>query len=527
MTWFTLPEMRSDTPPAFLTLDGCNEWLAAQPLANAPLMQELLATQLNLLNVSPLPARERYKILETLRKPAFAIETEAIKRYESRPLPLSAIEHKAFTGSCRLWRSLATGYLHCLRASLDKDESLADRYAKVVHRVLTCLRLEQMSRYRASATIPAEWWQLLHATLASADDLAVTTTPVTDRLFAETRESTPSGQYAMALLLHLARPHELSRSQLSAVVRWFARWREQARIYPSLAAAGDRRTVVIDLRSDLPIHASRGAPENGRWLDIDAILGKCKNRLKDIKEGKSPESLHLGNLLPTEACVGLLQFLHGALQSPPAPAPDASEALAEVRAATTLERVHLLLGGKPVNAPPAPTVQSNRTAHEQIAIFGHVVREETPSADEGLEAWQLLLDQNGLLILHRAAETAGERLGHRSLIAIRMPAGEIRLLVLRSLALQEDGSLLAWAKALPAGTLALQACGRERMTNRIILHPAIFVPGAGRTGAPPSLLVPAGAMAKLMRLDVSELPDGLKPGAIIDRGSNYERLACQ
>jgi len=525
MTWFSLPVPREDRPPAFVDMDGCNAWLATQPLANAPLMQEMLAAQFEALNGWAISPRERFKIVETLRKPVFAIETEAGKRYEGRPLPLSPVEQKAFDASCRLWRQLATGYLHCLRACLDKDDSLAEHHAKIVHRVLTSLRQEQLARYRAGATIPASWWRLLHAAMASAEQLGVAAAQVGDRLFAETRESTPGGQYAMALLLYLARPHELSRSQFSAVQRWLARWREQAPLLADPEAARDVRTLAIDLTGDGPVHSGRGVPAHGRWLVLDAVLGKFKSRIKGLREGQSPEELRLGSGLPPDACIGLLQFLHGALQSPPAPPPAAGGAAVDVRLATTLDSIHLLLGGKPVNAPAAPTAQSNRTMHEQIAIFGHVVRDAAPSVEENLETWQLLLDQNGLLVLRRAPGVAGERLGNRCLVAIRVES-DIRLAVFRSLEVQEDGGLLIWARVLPGKATPLQATGRERATNRIVLHPAVFLPAASQTGGPASLFVPAGAMARLSRLDVADLPEGLKVGAPLDRGTNYERLAC-
>ena len=527
MTWFSLPAYRKDTPPAFVDMDGCNAWLATQPLANAPAMQDALAGQLEALNAWALPARERYKILETLRKPVFAIEAESGKRYDGRPVPLSAVEQKAFDGSCRLWRQLATGYLHCLRACLDKDASLTDHQAKIAHRTLTSLRMEQLARYRGTATVPGHWWRLLHATLASADQLGVSTTAISDRLLPETRESTVAGQYAMAMLLHLSRPHELSRSQFGAVLRWLPRWREQVKIHASANDAGDSRTIVIELSGDEPIHAARGAPANGRWLALDTVLGKFKSRMRDLRAGKSPEELNLGNSLPVDACIGLLQFLHGAVQAPAAPPPSPHDAQAKVRLATTLECIHLLHGGKPIAAQEEPTSLSNRRQAEQIAIFGHVVRENTPSAESGLEDWLLLFDQNGLLALCRPAGTTGERLSNRSLVAIRAADGTQRLAVFRSLLVQEDGSLLAWAKTLPGKAIALTANGRERVTNRIVPHPAIFLSASAQTGTPASLFLPAGAMSKLVRLDVAELPDGLKVGAPLDRGSNYERLACQ
>ena len=526
MTWFSLPAIGKDNPPAFSDMAQCTAWLSTQPMANAPLMQEALATQLETLNAWAIAPRERFKILETLRKPIFAIATESSKRYDGRPLPLSGIEQKAFGGSCLLWRQLATGYLHCLRACLDQDGSLAEHRAKIAHRVMTSLRLEQIARYRAGSTIPENWWNTLHATLASAEQLGVAGTAVGDRFFAETRESTSAGQYAMAQLLHLARPYELSRSQFSAALRWLARWREQAKIYPSPIAAGDSRTVVIDLASDQPIHAGKGAPGNGRWLAIDAVLGKFKSRAKELRDGKTPEELNLGTSLPADACIGLLQFLHGALQSPPAPPPPAEEILADVRMATTVDSIHRLLGGKPVSDAAEPTSLSNRKLHEQIAIFGHVVREETPP-EAGLENWQLLVDQTSLLILRRLPDAPGERLGNRCVIGLKGADGNIRLAIFRSLAVQEDGSLLAWAKVLPGAGQAVTATARERVTNRIIPYPAVFLPSSGQTSGPASLFLPAGATAKLIRLDVSDLPDALKVGAPLDRGTNYERLCCE
>lgn len=137
----------------------------------------------------------------------------------------------------------------------------------------------------------------------------------------------------------------------------------------------------------------------------------------------------------------------------------------------------------------------------------------------------MLLDQNGLLVLRRAPGSAGERLGNRCLVAVRV-GGDIRLAVFRSLEVQEDGGLLAWARVLPGRGIALQATGRERATNRIVLYPAVFLPATAQTGGPASLFVPAGVMARLSRLDVADLPDGLKVGAPLDRGTNYERLAC-
>lgn len=527
MTWFALPPVSSDNPPGFVDMNGCNAWLAAQPLANAPLMQDALGSQLSALNRFRLPPRERFKILETLRKPIFAIETESAKRYDGRPLPLAPVERKALELSCRIWRELATGYLHCLRACIDGDAALGEHHAKIAHRALTSLRLEQTSCYRGGAMVPQAWWPLLHATFVAAEQLGVAATAISDRLLADTRESTPTGQYAMSVLLHLSRPHELTRSQFAAVQRWLARWREQVRIHPGASAAGDARCVVIDLGGTQPLLAGSVAPGTGRWLALDTVLGKIKQRAKDLREGKSPEELHLGTLLPAEACVTLLQFLHGALQAPPSMPSGSRNGAPEIGVASTLDRIHHLLGGTPIQSQQEPTTLSNRKLHEQIAIFGHVVRDSGPSAEEQLERWQILAEAPGKLRLRLAADVPCERLSCRSLIAIKKTGDSPCLAILRSLATAEDGSLIATAQPLSGKAVAVTAIGREKVTGRSQPLAAAFLPAVGDGSVPASLFMSAGTLSRLARLDAADLPGGVKVGPAFDRGANFERLRCE
>lgn len=190
MTWFSLPAVSTERPPAFTDMASCTEWLASQPLANAPLMQGVFADQLERLNAWALPARERFKVLETLRKAVFAIENDSVKRYEYRPLPLSPTEQKSLTASCHNWHGMAVGYLICLHACLARDEGLLAHSAKIAHRALTSLRLEQMARYRGGSAVPADFgtscmpcwprlsnWRSLTSSSATASSLKLVSRP--------------------------------------------------------------------------------------------------------------------------------------------------------------------------------------------------------------------------------------------------------------------------------------------------------------------------------------------------------------
>ncbi len=528
MTWFSLPPARTGAPPLFVDKAGCDAWLASQPLANATMMQGELGDRLEGLNTWKLAPRERYKILEAMRKTIVAIETESIKRYEHRPLPLSAVEQKALDASCRLWRELTTGYLHCLRACLDGDAGVLKDAAKICHRAISAARLEQLSRYRGGATIPGQWWRKLHALLASAEQLGVELDTVGDRLLTETRESTVSGHYTMAVLLHLCRPAELSRSQFAAVVRWLARWREQAPIYASVHEVGTSRCILLDLAADLPLHLGETAPAMPRWIVIDPILGKLKNRIKALQEGQSPEDLKLGSGLPADACISLMQFLHGSLQNPQPPLPDLRNDARSIGVAGSVELAYRLLGGSALIDEAAPSSVSTRREHEQIAIFGRVVRNEgagAGAADIPTDSWRVINEGGGELGLVRAPDGKETRLSCRSLVAIRDGSNN-RLAIVRSLTRMEDGSLHAQLNFLPGPGIAMLAIGHEKGTNRSLRLPALFLPTTPGSGTPPSVIIPGGIAARLVRCEIPDLPDGLRVGSPLDRGANFERLRC-
>jgi len=525
MTWFSLPPLRAGANPPFVDKAGCEAWLATQPLANAVQMQGALADCLESLNASALPARERYRILEILRRPLSAIEEESSKRYEYRPLPLLPAEQNAFDASCRLWREMATGYLHCLRACLDGDAGIADDAAKVCHRAISALRLEQLARYRAGSMVPGQWWRLLHAVLASAEQLGIALTQVADRLLPETRESTVSGHYVMAILLHLCRPAELTRGQFAAAMRWLARWRELASIHATAEEIGGARCAVVDLAADAPLHLGETAPARPRWIELDPVLGKMKSRVRSLQEGASPEALKLGSGLSADACSELLQYLHGIVQKPSPGLPATHGQARSVGLAGTVELAYRLLGGTAVNDAAAPSSVTSRREHEQIAIFGRVVRPEVAATAVATDTWQVLAERAGEMTLARPAEPApASRLVCRSLVAVR-DAGGSRVGVVRRLETDEDGSLCAVLQLLPGHGLPLPAACQEKASNRLLTLPAIFLPQT-QSGAPASVILPGGQAARMGRLEIADLPDGLRIGKVIERGANFERLRC-
>ena len=471
---------------ALLDADGAAHWLAAQPQANPLAMLSGLLAQVESLNAGRVAPRERFKILEVLRQAVYAVGDEGQRRYAYRPLPLPSAEQLGFDQARRLWRACAQGYLHSLDASLESDPALVDRRALVVHRALSCLRQEQLNCYVAGAELAADFWTVLHSLWAAAETLGVTRCPFADSLQRETRESTVSGHYVMALLLHLARPYSLSRAQLAAAIRWFSRWREQAKVL----RAPETGAIALDLAAAAPFPNAQRAVGTPRWLVVDRVLRKMRERLDLLAGGQSPENLKLGSGLPPAECAALLATLGDRLTHPLAD--ETTSESESIIVAAGLDHAYRLLGGAIPKGEAETSSFASQLVVEQIAVFGHVVRASEASGDDGAELWRLVSCGDDELRLTRGAATGSQRLTLRSLLVARLPpSGRLALATISSLCWRRDGSLQICASRLAGTPTLLLAEVHDKLSGGISRHPAILL-RAVHGDAAAQVLLPAG-----------------------------------
>ncbi len=529
MTWFSLPVTQTDLKSAFCDSESAATWLAGQPQANAPAMLAVFVKQIEAFNSFSLSARERFKTMEVLRKTLFAVSSECQRRYEYKPLPLLPAEQTALDLTRRLWRASATGYLHCLRACLDGDSSLTRFSGKVAHRVMSCLRMEQMNCYVASVELVAEFWKILHSVLASAEQLGVEREPVEDRLLGETSESTVSGQYGMVLLLHLARPFSLSRAQFAAATRWLARWREQATILTIPDQNPKSCCIALDLSQDRPIHDNLRTASVRRWLSVSGVLRKTRKRIELLAAGESPESLKLGGGLSSEACTALLGTLSDHLKLPQHAVPQASADTSLLIVAAGLESIHHHLGGKGLKNPVASTTFGSQLSTNQIAIFGHAVQDVEDSGNKA-ETWRVTQQDAAKIHLIRPADCGDSRLIFRGLLAIQLPQQEHYALgmisSLYSLSDKNNGDLIVTANLFSGEPAPLLAEMRDRQTGQLSRHPAFLLP-ADEAGNSASVFLPAGLASRAASIRLHEgrtqSPLKLQLGELIERGGDNER----
>lgn len=525
MTWFNLP-LTQDPPAAtgdaagavIVDAASASAWLARQPQANVPALQTALLQVLEAMNGWRLPAQQRFEALEALRETLFAVDGECRRRYERKPLPLAEAEQAIFAAAHRLWHAAATGYLHCLRSAVDAagssdPERLAQFAASVAHRALVSLRLELTVNLLAGHEASGALWRNLHATLASAEELGICDTPVQDRLLGETRDSTLSGQYAMALLLYLARPWELSRAQFAAASRWFARWRETVATLTQPPSANDdsgaeappTRLLALDLALDRALPRRGEIPGIPRWLVLDGVLRKMRQRRRALAAGETPEALKLGSELRSEDCARLLETLSERLKEAARRPPlrNCGDGLngpggVSLGVVVGLADIYRWLGGSALAASDDDAMRLQRRQQEQIAIFGHVVRREVAAVST--ESWRVAAEEFAAIVptdapadadgaagdaggrqirLCRPADAGSGRLLPRQLIAAQLPgASAPQLLRIDSVLARQDASLSLLAHLLPGTPQALLADTRARAGGRTPPEPALLLAAA-------------------------------------------------
>ena len=417
----------------------------------------------NSLNVSP---RERFKTLEVLRKAAFAATNEYRRQCEGKPLPLPASEREMLKTALRLWRDYAQGYRYCLE-SFDDDTSLSSHVAHVAHRVSSCLRMEQLTGYAGGIAPGPGFWKNFHDLFLAAEQLGCLGDTVEDRLLGETRDSSVRGQYAMALMLYLARPFHLSGEQLAAVVRWLARWREQARIGEQEDTGSKYLPVLLDLDADGPIHEGGGGARVPRWLSLDNVQRKIRRRRSALASGESPESLRLGSEFSAESCAALLKALSNRLKQTPPFLPADMDSLPSRPVGIGFSAIHRLLGGEGLaDAPP----------------------------DTDTEEWLLAHSGGGELVLLRPPADAAPRLALHDLLLVGWPDA-CQLATICGLWQDEDGMLFCAATPVSNGVTPRVAEIRDWATGEAARHPALQLAAEGDR-MQDRLLLPAGVLAR-------------------------------
>jgi len=531
---YPLPALDGTDAPAFLTASAAKEWQGTLPLTNPAEVQNALLQEIEKLNRFPLPAAERFAILDSLRKAVNFAQDEAVKRYGNKALPLNFLEQKALNTTLQLRRACLTGTLHCLQGAL--SDTNPEFIARVLQRAMVHLVSLQLESLRGGQALPASHWQHLHSLLVIAEARSLSTVTVADSLRYGEGGTTILAAYSEALLLHAASPFEMSPRSLNWMARWAKRWGAKLVLSSTAPEKLDALPLAVDLHSSLPPRHQPFSGPGARFLLTQGLRESIKSRIALLGQGRLPAELQLGDDCTQPACEQLLKQLY------PRWCKDGQVRGSERRPENAPGRVliesdsiyYYLSDGHHLHETTATaqlSIADLRREREHMAMFGTVQRPSTPKVVEKalpppLESdWQLKDESAiGVRMAHPLKTGAISRLKLGQLVALEPPGSrDFFLASIRWLmAAPEDGD--GW---LHAGAQLLPGPG-EALTFRVsntqeAWRPCYFLPALAARKEPESLVIPAGVFRGDRQL---ELRDGtaIKLTRLLERGDNYERV---
>ncbi len=412
-----LPQLTTEQPPVFTNSASCQNWVSGIASTNARQAQALLLRQMNLLNRFQMPAEERFRVLELLREPIYAVHFECSIRFTARPLPLAPPEHAAFDTCQALWQALEIGYLHCLQSFIDNATAATEETRKSVAlaavRVLASLFSSYLDDCRAAVLPLPGFWLRLHRTYRTLEKLHLTLLAVEDPLRPQFTTSV-STIYVETLLLAAANPLELNPAQITQVTYWAKLWSNKTPILPM--PPSDLRTppLGIDISGEEAgmFKAHPTASENVRWFDMAGVRVTIKQTLAALEKGESPVNLKLGKDAVQPACEILLRQVYqdwcrGGRRAVVKGGAGACQVVVGV------EAIHYFFSGLVFREPSTFGLEADHAAEDDALI-----------ADYTIEDWQELDENVTDILLKRMLNQPGKRLARAQLVAVRTSSND-------------------------------------------------------------------------------------------------------
>jgi hypothetical protein len=541
---FPVPTTSAEFVPSFTDAEGCRQWLAGLPLANAVQSQALLLRQLKILNRYGLGGDERLRMLEILRPALLSAQESCVRRYAWKPLPLPPGEQAAFESTQSLWQALADGYLQCLAGALEEGAAKPgnrDQVALLAQRALAAICSAHVDAYPGGRNLGASSWRLMYQVFSACEERSAATLKVDDRPRHGNSASSPAEMLAEAALLHVGAPNELTPRQFGWLVRWARHWARRVNIVTQPPRESKALPLYLDLASDLPPAAGSGAGAGAgtRWLDVGELRSSIKTRLAKLAAGAKPAELGLGEDCVSPAGDKLLKHVYRCWCK------GGGGRSAEVRAASGacsvvvgFAAIHEQVGGKPF-AQPQHEGEISRRQSDEIATFGRIAthyRDEiAPPGVLSVEDWSIVeewhspeLGSSGLRI-NRPLSSATSRISNGQLVTIKPASAQNFLLaVLRWVRVDAAESLQAGVEILPGlpEAVAVRGSGLAGSTDKF--RPAFLLPAVAVLKQPARIVLPVNVFRANIVLEVLTAASvRIRLKEVIERGNDYDCVTYQ
>jgi len=514
--------------PAFLTADDARIWLDAQPLASTVQMQSLLQRQLGLINRHPVPASERFAILETLRTQIYRTQHECQARFARRPIPLAPPEHAAFDASQATWHALADGYIRCLESLLSGESAVQDKAAIIVERILATLVNVQTDIYRSGSMPPPTHWHQLHQCIDVAEHFGIIDEKIKDRLHDADTHVSIGGIYAEAFLLHNASLNELGQRQMTWILRWARHWGSRVKLHQDTSVAqGPAVPFYVALDSSEP--ACRTQPLQGRIrvLDTSELRRSLKKRLTGLARGQQPGELQLGDDCVQPATGQLLETVYQRWCKNNMPRRhERRPGSGNSQLHCGFEEAHrAFLGDRPFQPPGVVDMSRLRQEREEIATLVQPLETSKPQqAAAGGESWRIIDESPGGM---RIARIEGKsRIAVGMLLSLQVPGTSHPMLAcVRWCFLNAEGKPEMGVQIIPGQAEACTVGGKPNGAKNTMWERALLLPSVPALKEVSSLILPNGWFEAGRILELRNgAAHNIRLGQPLERGRDFDRV---
>jgi hypothetical protein len=509
---------------------SCGRWIAALPVTNVQMAQQMLGEQLVVLATTQIAALERLKILEALRESVMFAQAEMAKRYIGKPLPLDQGDSNAWKSVVGLWQALGKNYRLCVDAYHGGDLHIAPHAALVT---LRCLRIaayglfEHYQVYREPA--PAAW-RAFHELFAFAEEHGLSRVRVQDVFNKRDADASCTDAYVQGLLAYLANPYTLSVRQMSFLRRWLEKWSSLVNLSSQPLADTQIPALAVDFARDaVPGLASALAPAPSvRYLELDQVSKTLRQTINLLKQGQTPGQLGLGEDARQPGCENLIMLLYlqwcraGTLRSEqrnPNPDPvDVSFGIADA---------HKLLGGKDKSVT---TQEMNARDKWEMDNLGFSMRMSVTARQTAIkksELWQILNQSaSGFMCMLRDPNGV-MRMTHNQLLGVRRAPDNHRLGTVQWIRVDAGNETTCGVRLFPGTPKPVKVRpanfgGVKGQEYEL----AFYTPPVTMPATPASLILPAGWFQNGRQIEVlDEQQRVVKLSNLLEHGADYDRCA--
>jgi hypothetical protein len=272
-------------------------WVDDLPLLNTMKTLELVNSALDQTNRLTIPPQQRHIVLELLSTSVMCISDALKKGFLGKQLPLLADSLRQAELVTELCNRMACGY-RIVVDDAGTSEAQRPLLCTAIHRAIRYLSEILLTNYQIYVPQPGGLWGIIHALYGLAEELRLSTLPVSDNTLPASASSSIETIYKQCLLLSLACPYRMRQNEIHYVYNGLLAWATASRLN-HLNHTQKLGLFAVNLRADLPpayraLHDNPQAGDNWRILDTSEMAHRMQQAISG-NAGKTGKATGLGD----------------------------------------------------------------------------------------------------------------------------------------------------------------------------------------------------------------------------------------